>query len=413
MQVKEYQDVMVSFLLHEPFYAFFLSNLIVSFGSDVPTIGVSLDTPPRLRINRDFFESLDKKYRVGVLKHEVLHLVFCHPLRLGSRDLRLFNVAADLAVNEHIERSQLPGDVVTVDDFNEQFDLNLPHRLSAEEYYELLLKNAVTIEIELVGGSGARAGDGSGEDEGGKGAGGGSGAGEAGKVRIKVSVKGKTANYSGYHGEPEISGAAEVLEPYMKDLVQQVLNSAKSCGNLPGSLVAAIEAVYKTKVNWRRVLFRFLSGRGRMIPKMTYLKESKRFPEYPGKRKMVGLRALAAIDTSGSMTNEQLSEAFGQLRHISRVSGTDIWVVWGDVRCEGGPVPLAHVARNKVRIKGRGGTDLQWPFEIADKDRFPLVVYFTDGYGPAPQSAAQRTLWVLTKDGQRPAPFGDTVVLEV
>ncbi|MBC7345785.1 MAG: hypothetical protein H5U03_10275 [Clostridia bacterium] len=122
------------------------------------------------------------------------------------------------------------------------------------------------------------------------------------------------------------------------------------------------------------------------------------------------MEALVAIDTSGSMTDDQLSEVLSNLLAIKKISGTKIWVVWGDMRKVGGPVPIERVGK-QIKLGGRGGTDLCWPFKLADEMRLPIMVYFTDGYGPAPPTAHQRTLWVLTKDGQRPAKFGDVVVM--
>jgi len=138
-----------------------------------------------------------------------------------------------------------------------------------------------------------------------------------------------------------------------------------------------------------------------MLAAPTYTRESRRFENFPGRRKQVGLEALAAIDTSGSMSDEDLAIILGQLLQIKKVSGTKIWIVWGDTKQAGGPIPIEKL-RQKINFTGRGGTDLCWPFELADKMRLPLVVYFTDGYGPAPVAVNQRVLWVLTKDSNLP-----------
>ena len=40
------------------------------------------------------------------------------------------------------------------------------------------------------------------------------------------------------------------------------------------------------------------------------------------------------------------------------------------------------------------------------------LIVLTDGFGPAPESASQiPTLWALTSDGQKPAPWGETIHL--
>jgi len=57
---------------------------------------------------------------------------------------------------------------------------------------------------------------------------------------------------------------------------------------------------------------------------------------------------------------------------------------------------------------GGGFTDLRPVFDYARTMR-PLpaaVIYLTDGIGPAPERMEFPTLWVLTKEGERPVPWG-------
>lgn len=76
----------------------------------------------------------DKEERMAVLIHEVLHVLLLHFLRRGNRNLKLWNVATDLAINSAIraESFKLPKGAL----FPEQFDL--AEGLSAEAYYTKL-----------------------------------------------------------------------------------------------------------------------------------------------------------------------------------------------------------------------------------------------------------------------------------
>lgn len=68
-----------------------------------------------------------------------------------------------------------------------------------------------------------------------------------------------------------------------------------------------------------------------------------------------------------------------------------------------------------VRYDGGGFTDLRPLFEYA-RGMHPLpaaVIYLTDGVGPAPEEMEFPTLWVLTRDGERPAPWGVELRLEI
>ena len=79
--------------------------------------------------------------RVAVIKHETLHIIFKHLFRMKTKsyDNQLFNVAADIVVNQLIDPWKLPDSAVTLDSFPE---LKLPKDKSVEWYYENLKQNA-------------------------------------------------------------------------------------------------------------------------------------------------------------------------------------------------------------------------------------------------------------------------------
>lgn len=385
---KRLGEALVSLILKEPFYAHVISQMQQVEDSSIPTMGVSLTYPIRLFYSPHYLESLSLQHLRGVLRHEVLHLVMEHPLRAADKHLQLFNAAADLAANELLNYDELPDGVLTVNGMSKVLGINLPRRASAETYYALLEQNSAVMNI-VFGSNGGQAG---GNNE---------------------------HNNSGYGGldrefrpldEHIFGGLSPVEMELAREAIREIVASAqKTCGTIPGELQSFITALQERQVNWRRVLMRFLLGRGRMVAQPTYTRESRRFEGYPGKRKRIGLEALAAIDTSGSITDDDLSQILGELLQIKKISGTKIHVVWGDTRLAGGPLPIEKVT-GQIKMCGRGGTDLRWPFELATKMRLPLVVYFTDGYGPVPSRVLQKTLWVITKNGKEPASYGESIV---
>ena len=54
-------------------------------------------------INPDFVERISDVELLGVAIHETLHVVFKHHLRLGNRDNNLFNIVADVIINEFVK----------------------------------------------------------------------------------------------------------------------------------------------------------------------------------------------------------------------------------------------------------------------------------------------------------------------
>ena len=66
-------------IFEEPFYGLFLVGLNKSFTDKIPTAGVSKNgIGVQLTVNPDFFNSLSERHRVGLLKHELLHISFGH-----------------------------------------------------------------------------------------------------------------------------------------------------------------------------------------------------------------------------------------------------------------------------------------------------------------------------------------------
>lgn len=394
---KAYGNALISLLLDEPFYAHILSELQPVVASNVPIAAIQLATPIRLLINSDNFDRLKPKHQIGILKHEVLHLVMEHFIRRGGRDPHLFNLAADLAIHELIKPEYLPPNVATVPSIEQLLPpgVRLPRKAAAEVYYEILEKYAVKVEIVVSGGE--------------------SGAGSSGTgMRVRVTAPDGSVVYDSIDDHSISETEDSIAKDIIKELVRQMVESAiKSCGSCPAGLEEYITAMRQTAVNWRRVLSRFLLGRGRMVNTPSYMRESKRYDNYPGRRKQIGMQALVAIDTSGSMTDSELADILAHLLQIKKISGTKIWVVWGDTQHEGGPILIDKVG-NRIKIKGRGGTDLRWPFEIADKMRIPTLVYFTDGYGPAPEAATvkQRVIWAITPNGTPPADYGYTLKMD-
>ena len=92
-------------MFKEPFYGMFLISLNKDTSDRVPTACVSKNNINcQLTVNPNYWNGLDEKTKVAVLKHELLHIVFFHLLLQDQlHDHNLLNIAADLEVNQFIE----------------------------------------------------------------------------------------------------------------------------------------------------------------------------------------------------------------------------------------------------------------------------------------------------------------------
>ena len=96
-------------MFKEPFYGLFLIGLNKKYRKDIPTAGVSRQgIGVQLAINPDFMLALTDKQRIGLIKHELLHISFGHLIMKDRfKCPKLFNIAADLEINQYIEDEYL------------------------------------------------------------------------------------------------------------------------------------------------------------------------------------------------------------------------------------------------------------------------------------------------------------------
>ena len=126
-------------MLSEPFYGVFLSTLNKVVRKDVPTAGVCMQgINYQLAVNEEFWNSLQgDKPKIGLLKHELLHICFNHLLDKDDYpDQELHNVAADIEINQYIAEEYYPSkDLLLPSSYPE---LNLPLKAGTKVYYGLL-----------------------------------------------------------------------------------------------------------------------------------------------------------------------------------------------------------------------------------------------------------------------------------
>ncbi len=433
-------------LLHEePFYGHLLSGVVRSITDQTETAAVALTTRGvELRVNPGFLTQTlrRKKERTAVIKHEALHLLFRHLFRYDPerRDAYLFNLAADLVVNQVVAPWPLPEGAIELSTFP---DLDLKRDQTVEWYYEKLA--GLQGELEKMGpscrgdsgqdGSGPPRGcDGSSDGEGDRGqepgagsagsaAGTDAGARDYSATSAPASARALDrltgASGQGDHqfwamdgsgeGEEATGGAVpdsvrRALETELERMVLQARDRAGAAawGTLPGSIRSEILAMIerrKPKVDWKRALRRFTSSSRRTRSVATSRRESKRFGTHPGIKVRSYQRMAVAVDTSGSVPDSDLSRFFGEIHGMWR-QGAEIEVIECDA-----DVQKVWTYRGKLpeRVAGRGGTVFNPVFRYLREQRmtrYDGCIYLTDGEAHAPSIKPPcKLLWVVTSDG--------------
>jgi predicted metal-dependent peptidase len=279
-----------------------------------------------------------------------------------------WNIAADIVVNGIIAELQniaLPAGGLR--------DATL-EKLPVEEVYEKL--QGTTIKLALAD---LLEGDGASSDE----------------AATTLGVEQRAAQWR------EALGQAETL-------------SRMGVGKLPAGLVRAMGEVLAPTLDWRAMLWRFVT-----VTPSDFADYDRRFI-YRGLYldALVGesLHVAVAVDTSGSVSPRQLEGFLAELAGIlSAYPHVSAWLYYIDTAIAG-PYAVRDMAAVPAP-RGGGGTSFEPFFAHVESTRGEVqrvLVYLTDGYGTFPKERpAEPVLWVVTAGGlaSEQFPFGDVARL--
>lgn len=388
--VDEVAKTCIRLLLKEPFYGHYMSGVPKEMTEQVPTAAVCLlgDSLIKLRVNPDFWASLSDAHRYGLIKHEVLHIVLRH--LLSSKDFSnksLYNIAADLVVNQYIDPAQLPEGGITLKRFyylENKYGVKLETGKDVGYYYQkldgFLKENS----------------DGSMPNDGG---------GKGSLMDLLENGSEELERHKNWREFDKMSpGDAKILEHQLnnalKTTTDRIEKSANGYGTIPADLVEKLRGMLqalKPKFDWRRMLRLFAASSNSSYLKNTLRRPSKRYGTSPGVKLKRRHKLLLAIDTSGSIPIRDLEVFYGEIYHIWR-QGAEITVV----ECDS-VIQKNYLYRGQMptQIHGRGGTDFSPPIAFANQELNPdAIIYFTDGYAPPPNEKSRYPiLWVITSDG--------------
>jgi predicted metal-dependent peptidase len=341
---------------------------------------------PTLCVNGELFGEAPPPVQRALLEHCIHHVLHLHMARRKGRNAQLWDAACDLAINPFIEG--LPGDLPHPDRFG------LEPGLAAEEYYDLLKARFDTGNL-----SGRGLGDGE-RDEGD----------HIDRGDLSRDADSRNSSLADDHRiwQDAESTPLQLAEEMVRSLAREALH--RSDGDLPGEARTVVDALLRPfPLPWRQILRQFLGTAGRTGRQATWSRSHRRFgQETPGIRKQQLLNLLVGIDVSESTDTVPLREAFArELMQISRGREARITVLYANSRVQK-IERLAGPAVSVASYHGGGFTDLRPVFDYA-RTMQPLpaaVIYLTDGRGEPPTAMEFPTLWVLTGDGERPAPWG-------
>ena len=350
----------------------------------------------------DFLSRLNENEGVFVLGHEVWHVVMMHFLRGEGLDHSTFNVATDMEVNQILENDGFipPVDVLFPNsNHSRKCTYNFPDGLSAEEYYELLLKkNAIDKKI-----GGDKSEQTSSNSKSGKSGKGGSPLEgqfddhfnkdtnweEAGKKAMenpskdKYGEKGLDEDFQPGDLKNE-SNVKNLAEEIRQSIVSAAQTYERTRGELPGHIKKVVSAVLDSKMSWKELLAKFITSG--FENKTSWNSPNRRFawngtylPRHDGDM----MRIAIGIDTSGSC-KEDLEKFVSEIEGIAKSFGSyELHVIQCDTEVKDYQMfdEFNQIDTKAIEFKGFGGTKLKPIFDYIQLNDIEVsgVVVFTDG----------------------------------
>ena len=385
-------------MLKEPYYGFFLLMLHKAWSDKVPTACVSKHGINfQLTIGEKFWTDLSEEHRLGLLKHELLHIAFKHLTTFTMfSDHQMANIAMDMEINQYIDKDWLPKGGIDINDYE---DLNLDKRAGSRYYYDKLKQAQEDKKDKGSCGDknmdklldGMEKGEctviiGQGNDKGDSSEGGGSG---------DKEVQIPDHEWEEFENMPEAE--KKLIEKQVNRIMTQAQDQTlKKRGFVPGEIsgLITLDEVIPPKFNWKAYIRRFTGISTKIFTRKIRRKENKRYSDNPGLKIKMRQNMLVGIDTSGSVCDDELKEFINEIHHLYK-AGVDITIAQCDSRMQS---VKKYDGKFELAVAGRGGTRFEPVLELFnEKKEFTSLIYFTDGEASVNLKPRKPVLWVLSE----------------
>ena len=355
-------------LIENPFYGLFLLGIskVIDKSTETACVrkrGINCE----LVINPEYWETQDDIQQLNLLNHEIYHIVFQHMFMTPFfKNHEVLNVAADCEVNSYLQNLDNTWIVPSM--------FNAEPKLGTKVYYDIIMNQTPPPPPQ-------RGGDGNGSN----------------------GLPNTKDDHSSWGKEFQECSDAE------KQLIQNQINSQiktaaeqtiKMRGTIPAEMQAIVDELFKPKprvFDWKAYFRRMLGSIYDINIKKTRRKESIRFPGAAGIKHKKKVSILVAVDTSGSVNDEELKDFFSEITYIYK-AGARITILECDAAISAN---YEYTGKWTGKVHSRGGTDFQPVIDYYRKNMkdYAALVYFTDGECSIPNNVPRDTIWVITSAG--------------
>ncbi|SFV80300.1 Sll7028 protein [hydrothermal vent metagenome] len=358
--------------------------------------------------NPKFIDSLNNHQIKFILIHEALHCALTHFARRGNRTKHKWDLACDFAINP----------LLVKEGFHPPIDVPIFRQyegMIAEEIYPMIDDNLdqEPMDQHLYD---DHANDESKESDGGM---------REDQLQQEQEQETKPNNKpsdSNRDGPSQLAQQPPALQPDEVDMLatqwQKNLASsaqlAQQAGKLDGEFAKLIDFFLQPQVSWQSLLAQYMSTFAR--DDFTYSRPSRR----PGEAILPSLKShqiniTVAIDTSGSISQEEINEFVSEINAIKANIRAGITLIACDDKLSS-ESPWRFEAWDELQfpasLGGGKGTNFNPVFDYINTQDMPsdVLIYFTDAKGKFPEYEPNYpVLWLIK--GKEMVPWGSRIQL--
>jgi predicted metal-dependent peptidase len=326
-------------------------------------------------LSENFFEQLNEFSIAALVEHELLHIVLQHCLNIRTLkgNKQAWNIAFDAIINDAgtliSQKDKLCAPLqqgIFLSDLNLAMGTNLTiWQHTSKDVFDALIKN----EPET-------------------------------KTGFDEHFKGSVEQDDGLGGG-ETEAMQKLLEETMGEMQEELEETVKAYGKKSQQFEQISDGIIKSKKNltFNKAIQQFMQSKKAHTTKPTWKKTSRRFgSQFKGKVKTKKQRILLALDTSGSMMNDDTIAKMKSIVAAALAYELNVDLIAGDTELRNKTENLSKTFDFST-VQGGGGTELSFMFKMLDSS-YDGIVVFTDGYfnhEEIPVGLKSKILFALTE----------------
>jgi len=262
--------------------------------------------------NRDYIDSLSFEQTKFILAHEALHCALSHFARREHRDKRRWDLACDFAVNPLLVADGLrpAPDALILDAYKD---------MTAEEIYPCIRENSNEEPMDQ------HIYDEDNQAQGTSNKGGGGGGSHGDEPSEGGGSHGEADDQAGGAPQPPPLSAPE-RESLSKQWQQRLASAAQQAihaGKLGGSIARMVDHLLQPQLPWRMLLAHYMTRAARDDYSFAHPSRREGTAILPGLRSQ-HIDLVVALDTSGSISDEEMKEFLSEINAIKGQVGARI-----------------------------------------------------------------------------------------